>query len=397
MAWRASEPQSERELLLVLPRLQPRRRRGAGALAAGGATGRDGWTTRNWLQSSRSGVQDGWPFVTYDLARQCRARRRRAPPSGMPGRRSRGAGDAATERPGLRARCRCRAPRPAAVPDAGRRRRPGAPGRPGRGRRNGHRAPGAAHARHRIAGGPARAARGRRARRAGGRRAAARHAGRGRARWTSPTRGRVIARLPPLGREIVRLPWTTRARHRRAAARHRQPRHRPPAAPALPQRTHPAARAGGLAADRGRRRRRRRWRCCPTACARAGVLPSTPGRRGAGCPAGADGARAHQRAGGSRAAGPGVVVRDAAAGQFGPGARCAGGRQRPGADRAAGHRDAGARRRAAQRAGAAPLGRDRWATTGAAELAAPDRALQARRPCRPGPAPGRPTTPRSST
>jgi non-specific serine/threonine protein kinase len=66
MAWRTSEPQSERELLLVLPRLQPP----------------DAQALERWRQAARQaarlnhphlaaavevGVLDGWPFVTYDL------------------------------------------------------------------------------------------------------------------------------------------------------------------------------------------------------------------------------------------------------------------------------------------------------------------------------------------
>jgi non-specific serine/threonine protein kinase len=83
MAWRASEPQSERELLLVLPRLQPR----------------DALALEHWRQAVRQatrlnhpqlaaavevGVLDGWPFVTYDLHGSA-ALAEDPTPSGIPG------------------------------------------------------------------------------------------------------------------------------------------------------------------------------------------------------------------------------------------------------------------------------------------------------------------------
>ena len=72
--------------------------------------------------------------------------------------------------------------------------------------------------------------------------------GRRRSRWPSACRRS--------GRDLVRLPWDIAAARARGAARHRQPRHRPTGAPALPQRARPDARARRLVAGRGRRGRR---------------------------------------------------------------------------------------------------------------------------------------------
>ena len=254
-------------------------------------------------------------------ARQRHAGRTTLPPKGLPGPRSRGAGDAGAAGPGLRARARRRAPRPAALPDAVGRRRPGAAGRAGGGRRDGRRrrpAPRAAAHQHRRAALRAQ------------REAAERDVlavgvllhgcWPGEPRWTSPTSAASSRGCRRRAARSCACRGPRAHADARAAARHRQPRHRPPAAPALPQRTHAAACAGRLAADRGRRRRRAAGAAArPPAQRRRAAVDAR--RRGARCPAGADGARAHQRAGRSRAAGPGAVLRDAAAGQQRP--RCA--------------------------------------------------------------------------
>ena len=85
--------------------------------------------------------------------------------------------------------------------------------------------------------------------------------------------GRVIERLPPRGREMRAAAVEHCPPDARAAARHRQPRHRPPGAPALPQRAHAAARARRLARAESAARRRP---------ARAAARPRAQRRRAAG-------------------------------------------------------------------------------------------------------------------
>ena len=116
-----------------------------------------------------------------------------------------------------------------------------------------------------------RAHRERRARRAGAGPAAAPAAGRRAGAGRADTGSRHRRACRRWAASIVRLPWTTPHAGARGAARHRQPRHRPPGAPALPQRAHAGARArtAGCKTD-ARARRRRRSRCCSTACAAVG-------------------------------------------------------------------------------------------------------------------------------
>ena len=214
------------------------------------------------------------------------------------------------------------------------------------------------HWRHRAPG-AARCGRARRAR-AGGRDACAAvgHAAAGRARRgvgaDAHGAGRARAGAPGLG---------PAAPCARCVARHRQPRHRPPAAPALSQCAHAGARARRIPGGRS-----------PAGCGRpcATGRPRAPDRRAAGpawCggsrrPPGPHGTRAHRGAGPGGAARSGTVVRAAAHRQQ-RAAQCrvaglAAGRQRPGAHGAPRGRDAGPGRRASQRPGAARTGPGRW-------------------------------------
>jgi hypothetical protein len=83
MAWRVVDPGSSRELMLMLPRVQPA----------------DATALESWLQSARRaarlnhpqlaavvevGVQDGWPFVAYD-PRDASTLAERLSPKGLPG------------------------------------------------------------------------------------------------------------------------------------------------------------------------------------------------------------------------------------------------------------------------------------------------------------------------
>lgn len=83
MAWRVVDPRSEQELMLVLPRVQP-----------ADAQAMDHWQ-QTLRQASRLnhpqlaaivdiGVQDGWPFVTYDPM-DCATLAERASHQGLPG------------------------------------------------------------------------------------------------------------------------------------------------------------------------------------------------------------------------------------------------------------------------------------------------------------------------
>ena len=257
MAWRVADPASGQELMLVLPRRAAGGRRGAGALAAGGASrvaAEPPAARRRW---SRVGVQDGWPFVAYD-ARDSATLAERLPAKGLPGLEAAALADAGAAGPGLRPRSRrgppaiC-SPTCVLVGDSGQVRLAGLAVATTRRRSAAARAPPAVGAAT-----PATlraAARCRRTRRARQRRAAAPVARRP-AALDEPDIGRVIARLPPAGPRDRAAAVDDRAPDRRAAARHRQPRDRPPGAPALPQRAHAAARAAKAGCRPSRRRRR---------------------------------------------------------------------------------------------------------------------------------------------
>ena len=176
-----------------------------------------------------------------------------------------------------RRRARVRAVRPR----AGRRRRP--PGRDGR----------APHA-----------APGRRDRRAGLRPGDAPGAGRQPRRWTSPTSPSVVG--PPAAvRPRDGAPAVDGAApDRRAAARHRQPRHRSPGAPALSQRAHLRARARRLAAGRASDQDAGPITLLLGRMRSVGLLPAMPGGADARRAAGAAGERR------TRTSCPSVVLQD---------------------------------------------------------------------------------------
>lgn len=272
MAWLAAPPQGEPERLLVLPRLQPR----------------DAAALQRWQQAVRQagrldhpqlavvaevGVQDGWPFVAYELeGRTILADRAAAP--GLPGAEAAGlaaqllaglafAHDAGIAHHDLQ-------PHLVLVDDAGRLRLAGLGV--------------AAEIAAGSAAGPAPAAgspAGLRLQRDAAERDVL-AAGlllhgllAGAPALDEADSGRTIARMPPLGREIVRLPWATRqavAEALRAIvnrATDRQPRQRYRSARTLLRalegwlQTDAAAGGGPLALLSDRLRT-------------AGVLPSTP-------------------------------------------------------------------------------------------------------------------------
>lgn len=272
MAWRAADPGSDQELVLVLPRLQP-----ADAAAL------DRWQLAvrqaarlNHPQLAAAveiGVQDGWPFVTYDL-RGGATLADDPPPGGLPG--SEAAGLATQMLSGLAFAHEAGMAHHDLQPyllllgDGGQVRLAGlavaaevgaqafAASHPG------DTSPAALRAQREAAERDVLAA------------GVLLHgllAGSG--ALDEPDVGRVIARLPPLGREIVRLPWTVKhaiAEPLRAIvnrATDRQPRQRYRGARTLLRalegwlETHGAGDGGALVLLSDRLRT-------------AGVLPSTP-------------------------------------------------------------------------------------------------------------------------
>ncbi len=327
MAWRVAEPRRGQEWMLVLPRQPPP----------------DAQALEHWQQATRraarlnhpqlatmveAGVQDGWPFVAYDLHGSATLAER-ITPQGLPG------ADAAALAVQLlrglayahEAGVAHHDPQPylVLVSDSGQACLAGlevaaATSMPGwSGPRPAAQSPAALRLHREAAERDVLAAgvllHGMLA---------------GASALADPDTGRVIARLPPLGREIVRLPWTTahaiaeplRAIANRATDRQPRQRYRNPRTllRALEGWLQTEAEVGGLVADRVRGRRRAAGPAVrPLAHGRrAAVLARCRSARGA---AGADGARTHQRSGRGRAAGPGTVLRDAAAREFGAGAR----------------------------------------------------------------------------
>ena len=310
MAWRVADPRSGQDLVLVLPRQQPADAPGAASAGMPRVRKAARLNHPHLAAVVETGVVDGWPFVAYDprdaprwpSASRARACRRPTSPTG-----------------------RCRACEGLAFAhEAGvahhdlqpylvlrRRQRRAAPDGPGgRARR---RLADAGARRTALDAGALAAQRGAAAaRRAGLRPAAAPGAGRHAAAGRARPRARRRRSCRRSGARSCACRGPLAQPDPRAAARHRQPRHRPPGAPALPQCAHAgcARCRAGCKTDSRIRRRPAGPAARPAAQRRpaAGVARRGRARRAHG----ADGARAHDRAGRGRAAGPGADLRAAA-------------------------------------------------------------------------------------